>query len=79
MRSFASDNNSSVHPAVMNAIVEANKDHAPGYGHDDWTDRATGRIKEIFGDASAVFFVFNGTGANTVSLHFHQHEKQFSC
>lgn len=34
MRSFASDNNSGVHPAVMDAMAEANRDHAVGYGDD---------------------------------------------
>ena len=39
MRSFASDNNSGVHPEVMAAIIEANRDHAAGYGDDRWTER----------------------------------------
>ena len=30
MRSFASDNNSGVHPEVMAAIIVANRDHAAG-------------------------------------------------
>lgn len=32
MRSFASDNNSGVHPLVMEALNRANSDHAVGYG-----------------------------------------------
>ena len=40
MRSFASDNNSGVHPEVMAAIIEANRDHAAGYVDDRWTERA---------------------------------------
>ena len=32
MRSFASDNNSGVHPAIMEALTRANRDHALGYG-----------------------------------------------
>ena len=68
MRSFASDNNSGVHPAVMEAIIEANTDHATGYGDDPWTERATAVIKRHFGTAAEPFFVFNGTGANSVAL-----------
>jgi threonine aldolase len=37
MRSFASDNNSGVHPLVMEALSRANADHALGYGDDQWT------------------------------------------
>ena len=37
MRSFASDNNSGVHPLVMEALSRANADHALGYGDDRWT------------------------------------------
>ncbi|MDH6344157.1 threonine aldolase [Parabacteroides sp. PFB2-12] len=68
MRSFASDNNSGVHPRVMEAVLEANKDHAVGYGDDPWTIEATIKIKELFGAAAEPYFVFNGTGANSVAL-----------
>lgn len=68
MRSFASDNNSGVHPLVMDAIVKANSDHAVGYGDDPWTAAAEKKIKEIFGEEASPFFVFNGTGANSVAL-----------
>lgn len=68
MRSFASDNNSGVHPKVMEALHQANVDHAVGYGDDPWTEAATAKIKEVFGESAAPFFVFNGTGANCVAL-----------
>lgn len=68
MRSFASDNNSGVHPLIMDAVINANSNHAVGYGDDPWTGRATARIKEIFGEEASPFFVFNGTGANSVAL-----------
>ncbi|MDF9829830.1 low specificity L-threonine aldolase [Parabacteroides sp. PF5-6] len=68
MRSFASDNNSGVHPLVMEAVVRANQDHAVGYGDDPWTIEATIKIKEVFGPAAEPYFVFNGTGANSVAL-----------
>lgn len=68
MRSFASDNNSSVHPLVIDALVNANKDHALGYGDDPWTDEATSRVKALFQRESIALFVFNGTGSNTMAL-----------
>jgi len=68
MRSFASDNNASVHPLVMEAIVAANTDHAVGYGDDVWTAEATKKMKEVFGEEADPYFVFNGTGANTIAL-----------
>ncbi|MCC8154869.1 MAG: low specificity L-threonine aldolase [Tannerellaceae bacterium] len=68
MRSFASDNNSGVHPSVIEAILKANRDHAVGYGDDPWTAQATQKIKEIFGQEAEPFFLFNGTGANSVAL-----------
>lgn len=68
MRSFASDNNSSVHPLVMQAIMEANSDHALGYGDDVWTSKAEQMVKSIFSRKCEAFFVFNGTGSNTMAL-----------
>lgn len=68
MRSFASDNNSGVHPLIMDAIIEANDNHAVGYGDDPWTAKATEKLKDVFGEGASPFFVFNGTGANSVAL-----------
>jgi len=68
MRSFASDNNSGVHPLILDAIVKANSDHAVGYGDDPWTEQATQKLKEVFGENASPFFVFNGTGANSIAL-----------
>ncbi|MCL2650434.1 MAG: low specificity L-threonine aldolase [Candidatus Azobacteroides sp.] len=68
MRSFASDNNSGVHPLVMEAIIKANEGHAIGYGADEWTSRANTCFKKIFGTDIEAFFVFNGTGANALAL-----------
>lgn len=68
MRSFASDNNSGVHPEVMEALNRANKDHAVGYGDDPWTKEAVAKIKEVFTPDCEPLFVFNGTGSNAVAL-----------
>jgi len=68
MRSFASDNNSGVHPLVMEAIANANKAHALGYGSDQWTIEAIRKFKEVFTPDCEPLFVFNGTGSNIIAL-----------
>lgn len=68
MRSFASDNNSGVHPLVMDALSRANRDHAVGYGDDRWTEEATAAVKRVFTPDCEPLFVFNGTGGNIVAL-----------
>ena len=67
-RSFASDNNAGVHPEILKAITEANQGHAVGYGDDPYTHSAERLFKKHFGDDVEVFFVFNGTAANCISL-----------
>jgi threonine aldolase len=67
-RSFASDNNAVVHPEVLEAIGRANQGHAVGYGDDVHTEAAVAKFREHFGADVAVFFVFNGTAANVLSL-----------
>src|SRR6185503_15750941 len=67
-RSFASDNNSGVHPAVLAAINKANSGHVLAYGDDPHTDAAVEKFREHFGKNVEVYFVFGGTGANVVAL-----------
>jgi threonine aldolase len=67
-RGFASDNNSGIHPEILSAISAANKGHATGYGTDKLTEMAINRFKQEFGAQTDVYFVFNGTGANVLSL-----------
>ena len=68
VRSFASDNNAGVHPEVLQAISAANVGHTVGYGDDAYTDAAVRKFQEHFGSDIEVFFVFNGTAANVLSL-----------
>ena len=69
MRSFGSDNNSGVHPRIMDAIIESNTNHAIGYGDDNWTHRAEKAMKTLLENESIKpYFVFNGTGANVIAL-----------
>jgi threonine aldolase len=68
VRSFASDNNAIVHPEVLDAIMRANVGHEVGYGDDRHTESAVTKFQEHFGTDIVVFFVFNGTAANVLSL-----------
>jgi threonine aldolase len=67
-RNFASDNNAGVHPEILDAIVRANQGHVVAYGDDVYTRSAIKKFEEHFGTDIAVFFTFNGTGANVLSL-----------
>jgi threonine aldolase len=67
-RHFASDNYAGICPEAWAALDEANRGHAPAYGDDLWTDQASDLIRDIFETNCEVFFVFNGTSANSLSL-----------
>lgn len=65
---FASDNAAGAHPSVMQAVQDANVGHALAYGSDPWTERAHAALRDLFGDTSEPFLVWNGTGANVMAL-----------
>ena len=66
--SFASDNAAGVHPAVMEALVAANRGSALAYGADEWTRRLDLRFSELFDRDVVVALCWGGTGANVVAL-----------
>ncbi len=68
IHSFASDNNSMVSPEIMQALHSVNVGFEVGYGADPYTREAEKVFQSFFGDDVQVFFVFNGTGANVLSL-----------
>ena len=68
MRSFGSDNHSGISPEILQAIAEANKDHALAYGDDEYSARAESLFRDYFGPQARVYFVFNGTGANVLNI-----------
>ncbi|MBU3918183.1 low specificity L-threonine aldolase [bacterium] len=68
IKGFASDNCSGVHPDVMNAIARINTGHVPAYGGDEYTESAREKFKSLLGNEIDVYFVFNGTAANVLSL-----------
>lgn len=67
-RGFGSDNHSGISPEVLQAIAEANVNHAMAYGEDEWSEEVTLLFKQYFGPQAEVYFVFNGTGANTLCI-----------
>ncbi|KUI34308.1 threonine aldolase [Mycobacterium sp. IS-1496] len=67
-RGFASDNYAGVHSEVLAALAAANGGHQVAYGEDRYTARLREVVREHFGLRAEVFPVFNGTGANVVSL-----------
>src|ERR1043165_9184374 len=67
-RQFGADNYAGISPEAWKALEEANRGHAPGYGDDLYTDRAADLIRGLFETKCEVFFVFNGTAANSLSL-----------
>lgn len=52
----------------MAAIAAANMDHDRSYGADRITERVTELFRNVFGSIADVLFVFNGTGANVLSI-----------
>jgi len=68
MKSFASDNYAGVLPEIMDALQVENRGHAVSYGNDLTTESVQKRFREVFDAEVDVFFVFNGTGANVLSI-----------
>ncbi|MBV9865334.1 MAG: low specificity L-threonine aldolase [Abitibacteriaceae bacterium] len=65
---FASDNYAGVCPEAWAAMTEANQGHVRSYGDDPWTQQAADLIRATFETDCEVFFVFNGTSANSLAL-----------
>jgi threonine aldolase len=90
-RQFASDNNAGICPEVLEALSGANVGHVVGYGHDSVTAQARALICEFFEREADVFFVFNGTAANSLAIgsatssyqsviaHRHSHVESDEC
>jgi threonine aldolase len=67
-RGFASDNYSGTHPEVLAALAAANEGHVTSYGGDPYTARLQSEMERLFGGGVQAYPVFNGTGANVLSL-----------
>ncbi|WP_018988470.1 threonine aldolase family protein [Aromatoleum toluclasticum] len=68
MQHFASDNYAGICPEAMAAFTAANVGHAGAYGEDEWTRRVSDRLRALFDTDCDVYFVFNGTAANSLAL-----------
>ena len=65
---FASDNYSGICPESLKYLEKANSGHTPSYGDDPWTQKACDLFRQAFQTECEVFFVFNGTAANGLSI-----------
>jgi threonine aldolase len=65
---FASDNTAGVCPEALAAMQAANAGYVPSYGDDHHTTRASDLFRELFETDCDVYFVFNGTAANSLAL-----------
>lgn len=66
---FASDNYAGICPEALHWLLQANAGgHQPAYGDDPWTQRVSDRLRALFQTDCDVYFVFNGTAANSLAL-----------
>ena len=65
---FASDNRAGICPEAWEALVLANQGCVSSYGEDAWTARACEALRAFFEVDCEVFFVFNGTAANSLAV-----------
>lgn len=65
---FQSDTTAPAHPALLQALTDANTGYAASYGADDMSARVEDRLKAIFGTDLRVLFTVSGTAANALAL-----------
>ena len=65
---FASDNYAGICPEAWQAMEAANHGHVTSYGDDPWTEKAADAFRKLFETECEVYFVFNGTAANSLAL-----------
>jgi threonine aldolase len=65
---FASDNYAGICPEAWMATEAANRGHATAYGDDPWTAKAADAFRKLLETDCEVYFVFNGTAANSLAL-----------
>lgn len=69
MQQFASDNYAGICPAALSYFQQANNSgHELAYGDDIWTQKVCDALRDLFQTDCEVFFVFNGTAANSLAL-----------
>jgi threonine aldolase len=65
---FRSDNEAPAHPALMEAVVEANRGTATAYAEDRWSRQLERRFSDLFETPTVVLPVITGTVANSMAL-----------
>lgn len=65
---FASDNYSGICPEALAYLEKVNTGHETSYGDDRWTAEVCDLFRAVFERPCEVFFVFNGTAANSLAL-----------
>jgi len=65
---FASDNTSGLCPEAWAALQAANEGYCASYGDDACTREASDALRELFETDCDIYFVFNGTAANSLAL-----------
>jgi len=65
---FKSDNEAPAHPAVMQALLEANEGFATAYSDDRYSRALNARVSEMFETECQVLPISTGTAANCVAL-----------
>jgi len=65
---FASDNYAGICPEALRAMEAVATGYVNSYGDDPHTARACDLLREFFATDCQVFFVFNGTAANSLAL-----------
>lgn len=68
LRFLSSDNTSGICSEAMAYLIRANQSDDHAYGNDVWTERACAHFRKLFEIDCEVFFVFNGTAANSLAL-----------
>ena len=80
--SFKNDYSEGAHPAILEALLQTNRQQQPGYGLDDYSEQAKALIRERIGNPQAeIFFVSGGTQANLLALGhvLRPHESIIAC
>lgn len=65
---FASDNTTGACPEALASLIEANRHAVASYGNDIHTAQVADRLRDIFECDCDVFFVYNGTAANSLAV-----------
>jgi threonine aldolase len=68
IQQFASDNYAGICPEAWQALEAANRGQVTSYGDDPWTAKASDAFRGLFETDCEVYFVFNGTAANSLAL-----------